>query len=232
MNLSKKRKSELQSHISAVRNFVRKTSGDPSLLRYMDELEKELVETRYGLVFEGHSEEIERILEESDVELVEQRKLAIKHGKRFNLLIEGENLAVLGWLTKLYSGEVNVIYVDPPYNTGLESLNYDDYNYVDPADAYVHSKWLSFMDKRLRVAYSLLSRNGVMFIHVDEHETGPLLLLCQSIFGEANVVVLVWPKIIPGLIRIALKDHSTTSKSYTKTSLCVSRTGRRPTSTS
>ena len=92
-------------------------------------------------------------MEENDVELVEQRKLAIKHGKRLNLLIEGENLAVLRQLSESYSGEVDVIYVDPPYNTGMKSLNYDDYDYADPGDAYVHSKWLSFMDKRLRVAY-------------------------------------------------------------------------------
>jgi len=132
-------------------------------------------------------------LKENDVELVEQKELAIKHGKRLNFLIEGENLAVLRWLTKSYLGKINVIYVDPPYNTGMKSLNYCDYDYTDSSDDYIHSKWLSFMDKRLSVAYSLLSRNGVMFIHIDEHETGTLLLLCQSIFGQANVVVLIWP---------------------------------------
>lgn len=188
-------KDEPPRRASAVTRFVRKTSGDPALLRHLDEMTKASAETKYGLVFEEHSEEVERTLEENDVELVEQKRLAIKHGKRSNLLIEGENLAVLRRLAKPHSGKVDVVYVDPPYNTGMDSLNYDDYDYVDPADAYTHSKWLSFMNKRLRAAYGLLSGNGVMLIHIDEHETGTLLLLCQSIFGEANVVVLVWPKI-------------------------------------
>ena len=191
------RKEELLRHLSAVTRFVKKASDDPSLLRYLEETKRELDQTKYGLIFEEHSEEIERILEENEVEFVEQCKLAIKNGERLNILIEGENLAVLRKFTTKYSGEVNVIYVDPPYNTGMKSLNYDDYDYADADDAYVHSKWLSFMDKRLRVAYGLLSENGVMFIHIDEHETGTLLLLCQSIFGETNVVVLVWPKTDP-----------------------------------
>ena len=157
-------------------------------------------------------------------ELVEQRKLEIKQGTSLNILIEGENLAVLRHLTTSYSGGVDVIYVDPPYNTGMESLNYDDNNYADACDEYVHSKWLSFIYKRLRIAYDLLSRNGVMFIQIDEHETGTLLLLCQSIFGETNVVALVLPRQIPSLIRTALKSHFTTSKSCMRTSSYVSKT--------
>lgn len=197
MNLSRKRKDELLGRVSAVRSFVRKTSGDRSLLRHLDEIEKALSESRYGLSFEEHREEAEMILEKKDVELVEQRGLAIKHGKRVNFLIEGENLAVLRWMAKSHLGKVDVTYIDPPYNTGMESLSYDDRDYSDPSDAYSHSKWLSFMDKRLDAVYGLLSRNGVAIIHIDEHETGTLLLLCQSIFGEANVDVLIWPKTDP-----------------------------------
>ena len=204
--MSKKRRSDrtnvpkkdgLLRHFSDVRKFVMKTTDDPSLLCYLEEIKRALFLTKYGLIFEEHTEEIERILKEKEVELVEEKELAINHGKRLNLLIEGENFGVLRWLTTSYLRKVNVIYVDPPYNTGMKSLNYDDYDYTDPGDAYIHSKWLSFMDKRLRVAYSLLSRNGIMFIQIDEHETGTLLLLCQSIFGQDNVVVLVWPKTDP-----------------------------------
>ncbi|MGA2385255.1 MAG: site-specific DNA-methyltransferase [Candidatus Bathyarchaeia archaeon] len=196
-NVSRRRNDELLRHISAVRRFVEKASGNPTLLRYLDDVRRALVETGYGLTFEEHLEGIEKLLDKNDIKLAEMRKLAINNGKRSNLLIEGENLAALRHLSKSYAGKVDVIYIDPPYNTGMESLNYDDYDYADAGDAYVHSKWLSFMDKRIRAAYGLLSENGVMFIHIDEHETGTLLLLCQTIFGEANVVVLVWPKTDP-----------------------------------
>ena len=191
------KKGELLMHVIEVRKFIAKNTDDKNLLSYMEDIETALSEKKYGLFFEEHSEEIERILEKNGIELVEQKELAIKQGNRESFLIEGENLAVLSYLTKTYLAKVDVVYVDSPYNTGMESLNYDDSIYADPKDTYRHSKWLSFMNKRLRAAYNLLSKNGVMFIHIDEHETGTLLLLCQNIFGEANVVALVWPKTDP-----------------------------------
>ncbi len=97
-------------------------------------------------------------------------------------------------MEKSYSGTIDVICIDPPYNTGMQSLNYNDYDYINKDDSYIHSKWLSFMQKRLGIAYRLLSGIGVMFINIDENEIGNLLLLCGQIFGENNLDVLIWPK--------------------------------------
>ena len=110
---------------------------------------------------------------------------AISVQPKFSLL-EGE-----------YSGAIDVICIDPPYNTGMTSLNYNDSDYTDTSDSYVHSKWLSFMEKRMRFAYRLLKDDGVMFINIDENETGTLILLCQQLFGDGNVDVLIWPKTDP-----------------------------------
>lgn len=191
------RKNDPVSAFSEIKKFVLMNTNDPTLLSYLAEIRQALTQTRYGLIFEEHTEDIEKILQKNQVVLVEQKEMEINHGERLNLLIEGENLAVLRHLITSYFGKVDVIYVDPPYNTGMKSLNYNDYDFADPTDSYTHSKWLSFMEKRLRIAYDLLSQTGVMFIHIDEHETGTLLLLCQGLFGEANVVTLVWPKTDP-----------------------------------
>ena len=77
--------------------------------------------------------------------------------------------------------------IDPPYNTGNKDFVYDD-SYVDTEDGYRHSKWLSFMGKRLEVAKNLLSENGMIFISIDDNELANLRLLCDAIFGENSFV--------------------------------------------
>jgi adenine specific DNA methylase Mod len=114
-----------------------------------------------------------------------------------NFIIEGENLAVLRHMARSHADKFDVVSIDPPYNTGMDTLNYNDQDYADQEDLYIHSKWLSFMEKRLSIAKLLLTENGVMFINIDEHETGTLILLCQQLFGEDNVNVLIWPKTDP-----------------------------------
>lgn len=78
-----------------------------------------------------------------------------------------------------------MIYIDPPYNTGNKDFIYND-NYVDKEDSYRHSKWLSFMQKRLELAKNLLKDDGVIFISIDDNEFAQLKLLCDEIFGERN----------------------------------------------
>jgi adenine-specific DNA-methyltransferase len=80
-----------------------------------------------------------------------------------------------------------VIYIDPPYNTGNKDFKYND-DFVDKEDAYRHSKWLSFMKRRLGIAHDLLSDNGVIFISIDDNEQAQLKLLCDEVFGENNYV--------------------------------------------
>jgi adenine-specific DNA-methyltransferase len=104
-----------------------------------------------------------------------------------HILIEGDNLHALTALTFTHEGAIDVIYIDPPYNTGNKDFKYND-SFVDKEDSYRHSKWLSFMDKRLRIAKRLLSEKGAIFISIDDYEIGQLKLLCNEIFGESNFV--------------------------------------------
>jgi adenine-specific DNA-methyltransferase len=83
---------------------------------------------------------------------------------------------------------IDVIYIDPPYNTGNKDFKYDD-NDVDGEDGFKHSKWLSFMEKRLVLAKSLLSENGVIFMSIDDNEQAQLKMLSDTIFGENNFII-------------------------------------------
>ncbi|MBW8003134.1 MAG: site-specific DNA-methyltransferase [Planctomycetes bacterium] len=157
----------------------------------MRKMKKDVNTEKYGLVYEIHPEG------PSDAKLVEIADLRIDNGGQDNILIEGENLDALNILKNDYSGRIDVICIDPPYNTGMNWLTYQDHEYMDNHDSYSHSKWLSFMNNRMKMAYSLLSENGVLFVNIDENEIGTLLLLCHQIFGEGNVDVLIWPKTDP-----------------------------------
>jgi len=138
----------------------------------------------YGLVFEEHTEDI------GDINLLYLvKKTEILEDKenlqQMNLLIEGENLQALTMMQSDYHGLIDIIYIDPPYNTGNKDFIYSD-SYVDKTDMYRHSKWLSFMKKRLLLARELLSDDGVIFISIDDNEQASLKLLCDEIFGEEN----------------------------------------------
>ncbi|MEI7526798.1 MAG: site-specific DNA-methyltransferase, partial [Mariniphaga sp.] len=102
-----------------------------------------------------------------------------------HILIEGDNLHALTALSFTHEGMIDVIYIDPPYNTGNKDFKYND-SYVDKEDSYRHSKWLSFMDKRLYLAKRLLNDKGVIFISIDDNEQGQLKMICDEVFGELN----------------------------------------------
>ena len=133
-----------------------------------------------------------------------------------NIFIEGENLEVLKLLQKSYEGSIKMIYIDPPYNTKNDFVYEDDYS--EPLDEYLkrigavdedgkmtttnnqasgryHSKWLSMMYPRLRLSRNLLKDDGVIVIHIDEHEYSSLILLLNEIFGEENNLgTIIWDK--------------------------------------
>ncbi len=114
-----------------------------------------------------------------------------------HILIEGDNLHALTALSFTHEGKIDVIYIDPPYNTGNKDFKYND-SFVDREDSYRHSKWLSFMKKRLELAKRLLSEKGVIFISIDENESHNLRILLDEIFGESNFIEqLIWNKRIP-----------------------------------
>ncbi len=112
--------------------------------------------------------------------------------KPVNLLIEGDNYHSLAVLNFTHEAAVDLIYIDPPYNTGSDNFTYND-KIVDLEDPFRHSKWLSFMSRRLRLAKRLLKNTGVIYISIDDHEMAQLKLLCDEIFEERNfLAVQVW----------------------------------------
>lgn len=152
---------------------------------------------KYGLVWEDKPEDAEERLREALPILHEVKNKAILSSEPDapnHILIEGENLHALVALTYTHAGMIDVIYVDPPYNTGNKDFVYND-SYIDSEDSYRHSKWLSFMEKRLRIAKTLLSEKGVIFISIDDNEQANLKLLCDEVFGQEKFVALVpWRK--------------------------------------
>ncbi len=106
-------------------------------------------------------------------------------GKPAHVVINGENFHALQVLAYSYAGKVDCIYIDPPYNTGDKSWKYNN-RFVDENDQYRHSKWLSFMEKRLRLARHLLKRDSVLVVTIDEHEVHHLGVLLEQLFPEAR----------------------------------------------
>lgn len=145
---------------------------------------------KYGLVWEDKPEDVEERLREELPVLIEDTGKAIVSEDTDapnHILIEGDNLEALTALSYTHEGKIDVIYIDPPYNTGNKDFVYND-QFVDKEDSYRHSKWLSFMSKRLRIAKRLLSDKGVIFISIDDNEQAQLKLLCDEVFGEKNFI--------------------------------------------
>ncbi len=187
-NISKLHRDDLLEKISQIRKFIERSSRDENstnLLRYLSEIAKDVKGKKYGLVFEEHREAIDEKLETHIPVLVEEEKLFIDNGGEQNFLIEGDNLAALKLLEKTHKGKIDVIYIDPPYNTGSNDFQYDD-DFVNKDDAFFHSKWLSFMNSRLKKAAHLLKDTGCILISINENEVFGLKLLCDEIFGSDN----------------------------------------------
>ncbi len=110
--------------------------------------------------------------------------------KPVNLLIEGDNYHSLAVLNFTHYEFVDFIYIDPPYNTGNDDFIYNDKR-VDKEDPFRHSKWLNFMEKRLKLAKNLLKPDGIIFISIGNDELAQLKMLCDEIFGEFNLVEVI-----------------------------------------
>ena len=147
---------------------------------------------KYGLVWEDKPEAVEEEMKIKLPVLTEVKERAIINDTETehypnHVIIEGDNLHAEVVLDYVAANSIDVIYIDPPYNTGNKDFVYND-KYVDSEDSYRHSKWLSFMSKRLMIARKLLSDRGVIFISIDDNEQANLKLLCDEIFGENNFV--------------------------------------------
>jgi adenine-specific DNA-methyltransferase len=124
---------------------------------------------------------------------VKGKEIQTEKDKPVNLLIEGDNYHSLAVLNFTHKDQIDLIYIDPPYNTGNNDFTYND-QFVPRDDPFRHSKWLSFMEKRLKLAKNLLKKDGVIFISIDDNEQAPLKMLCDEyIFGEKNFVGdIIW----------------------------------------
>ena len=188
-------KQELEKKIREAENLSNEDKSN--LLQLLKE------KKTYGLVWEDSTEDAWEKMKESIPVLkeVESKRIENGSGNPNHILIEGDNLNALTALSYTHEGKIDVIYIDPPYNTGNKDFAYyddfcDEYRqipYVDKEDSYRHSKWISFMKKRLKIAKQLLSNNGVIFVSINNIELAQLKLIMDQEYGENNFVGhLIW----------------------------------------
>lgn len=200
-NLSKRKRDEMIAFLE----FLKKQHSDDDSLMAINSIERELTAKKYGLIWEEHQEEVDKKMETHIPvfsEVPEYEVMEDEHNTTFNFLSEGDNLHSLNLLEKTNRGKVNIIYIDPPYNTGNKDFVYND-EFVGREDLFRHSTWLSFMSERLRIAYKLLSKDGVIFVSIDDNEQAQLKLLMDEIFSEDNFIMC--------MPRITKKSGKTTS---------------------
>lgn len=157
----------------------------------ISELESEIKQLKsaktYGLIWEDKPEDV--ILQCRDnvpvLREVKNKKIVTDPALPANLLIEGDNFHSLSVLSYTHRGQFDVIYADPPYNTGNKSWRYNN-DYIEKEDEFRHSKWLSYMNKRVRLAKNLLSDSGILIFAIDDYEAHTLRLLLDEIMGEDN----------------------------------------------
>ncbi len=164
------------------------------LLKLIEKQEQELKNKKYGLVWDREREPEQVVLDCANhlpvLKRVKSKEIKTDDSED-NILIEGDNYHTLTVLNYTHKGKIDVIYIDPPYNTGkANEWKYND-KYVDKNDSYRHSKWLNFMEKRLKLAKELLKDEGIIFISIDDHEVAQLKLLMDTIWGEENFIVLL-----------------------------------------
>ena len=165
-------------------NFEEMSKED--LIEYIKNL-NESNNGKYGLIWDKEKEPEQVVVDcDKNIPVLEEvKEKEIDNGGEDNILIEGDNFHALSVLNYTHPESIDVIYIDPPYNTGNNDFVYND-KYVDAEDGYRHSKWLNFMSKRLKLARNLLKEDGVIFISIDDNEFAQLKLLCDKIFGDLN----------------------------------------------
>ncbi len=185
-NLSQQKRQRMLEFLQRLRE---EHKDDDSVLIALGEIESELNAKKYGLVWEQHEEAVDVMMRTHIPVFVEDkdREINAVSGGPYNFLLEGDNLHSLRLLEKTHKGRIDVIYIDPPYNTKNKDFIYDDKK-IDATDGFQHSKWLSFMTARLKIAERLLTPNGVLAISIGFHEVNNLMLICDEIFSTRQVV--------------------------------------------
>lgn len=169
-------------------------SDDESLIA-INQIENELTSKKYGLVWEEHEEEVDVKMQTHIpvfTEVEEKEIVGAPESEQYNFLLEGDNLHSLKLLEKTHKGRIDAIYIDPPYNTGSKDFIYNDVM-VDINDGFRHSKWISFVFERLKIAKELLSESGMIMISINDVELYELKMLCDMIFSENNFLAnMIW----------------------------------------
>ena len=151
---------------------------------------------KYGIVWEEEKEP-EKIILDCQIKIpllkqIKSKKIISQKDKPVNVLIEGDNYHALSVLNYTHKKKIDVIYIDPPFNTGARDWKYNN-DYVDINDSYRHSKWLSMMSKRLWLAKNLLKEDGVLVCAIDENEVNHLGVLLEEIFKdyESHLITII-----------------------------------------
>ncbi len=192
------------------------------LLALVEKQDNELASKKYGLVWDSEREPEQVVLDcEHNLPILKRVKgKEVKEvpGQEDNILIEGDNYHALTVLNYTHPESVDVIYIDPPYNTGNKDFIYND-KFVDKEDGFRHSKWLNFMEKRLFLAKGLLKNTGVIFISIDDNEQAQLKMLCDKVFGQENFIAnIIWQK------KYAASNDNKTISNIHEYVLCYSKT--------
>lgn len=182
-NISKEKRERIIGFLNELKN---KNSQDPKTQGQINAIEDYVNRMKYGLVFEEHEETVLTMLKDNVPVLEEDpnRRLITDKKKPLNFIIEGDNLHALEVLSKTHKRSFDVIYIDPPFNSGAKTWKYNN-DFVDKLDDFKHSKWLSIMANRIDVAKDLLKDDGVFICAIDENELATSILLIQEKFGDA-----------------------------------------------
>lgn len=157
------------------------------LIQLIEKLESR---KKYGLIWDE-----ERVPEQVVIDCknnlpvlseIKKKEIITDESLPTNILIEGDNYHALSVLNYTHKGKIDLIYIDPPYNTGNNDFVYND-KFVEKDDTYRHSKWINFIYKRLKLAKELLKSDGTLFCSIDDKEYPRLAMILEEIFGENNI---------------------------------------------
>lgn len=180
---------------------------------------------RYELIWPGKAACVRKVGEPTGKVLVPCPEESIHYNSTKNLYIEGDNLEALKLLLETHRGQIKLIYIDPPYNTGQDRLYRDAFGRSKGAE-HNHATWLNLMYPRLMLARELLRDDGTILINIDEHEQANLAKICEELFGSRNDLgTIVWDKRNPkgdarGIamqheyILAYAKDHESLTKAH------------------
>lgn len=171
---------------------LKATHSDDASIRALNEIENHIREKKYGLIWEDHTEAVDEMLDENIPVFCEdpERRLCKDSSLPFNFIIEGDNLQALYLLEKTHRGKIDCIYIDPPYNNRAKDWKYNN-DYVELTDSFRHSKWLSMMNVRLKIARRLLNPDdSILMVTIDDNELSTLKMLLEEMFPDHQMQIV------------------------------------------